>query len=68
MLHALWRAFVDSFIGNDEKVATSIKKFLDSRLEFKQHILSDTKITKLIHILFLTKTPENHTILGRTSL
>jgi len=44
--HNLW-AFVDFLFDNDEKVASSLKKILISRLECKNHTLFMTKMTKI---------------------
>ena len=44
MLKALWRAFVDGLIANDEKVAPS-----------KKHIQFKTRSERKNHTLFMTK-------------
>lgn len=52
MLKALWRAFADGLVDNDEKEVSSKKK---ARKECKNHTLFESKMTKF-DTLFVTKT------------
>ena len=62
MLKALWRAFVDVLIDNDEKVVSS-KNIHNSRLGCKIHTLFETSMAKVDN-LFLTKTAKKPHPLG----
>jgi len=59
MFKALWWAFVDGLIDNDEKLASSEKSTHCSRPECKNHALFKTKVAK-IDALFLTKTAKRN--------
>ena len=63
MLKALWRAFVDSLIDNDEKVASSKKHIRFKTRVQKPYPIYD-KNNGQIDALFLTKTAKKPYNLG----
>ena len=58
MLKALWWAFVDGLIDNDEKVVSAEKEYTLFRTRVQEHTLFETKLTKF-DTLFMTKAAKN---------